>query len=52
MRQAHKGMNPVTAAALNSFGLVKTLDAMLVRGPFRFKLKIKARIPKAWLVKK
>ena len=48
MRQAHKEMNPATAAALTT-ALVwsNMIDAMQVQ---RYKLKIRARITKALLV--
>ncbi len=53
MRQAHREMNPATAAALTT-ALVwsSILDAMLVRAsPCRFKFQVRARITKPWLVK-
>jgi hypothetical protein len=48
MRQAHKEMNPATAAALTT-ALVwsRILDVMLVRAHADEKLQIRARIAKA-----
>ena len=49
MRQAHKEMNPATAAALTT-ALVwsRILDVMLVRAHADEKLQIRARITKAY----
>jgi hypothetical protein len=51
MRQAHKEMNPATAAALNSFGLVEYSWCNVGESPCRFKFQVRARITKPWLVK-
>jgi hypothetical protein len=52
MRHGHKEMNPATASALTTALVWSDMhDVMLMRTPCRFKLHIRAKIKKAWLVK-